>query len=526
MIYDIFVSLGLGILTYIAYFYFKYFTRSNPIPGPIPLPFIGNQFQLSEDISLFCRECQKNYGDIWEFYVGHPSDKTRGIGIGRADMLERIYSTNSKTSNFINRSPVNDGLEVYGFSSRGISFNRNYASWAYLRKFFIRAVMTPSFVKQALVWSEKNFEEMEGYWKKLYGDEHNELDLSEWLGRIYTDNIFHITANKKVYALANYFNKLSPREKVSVDSTLLRESEEFIQRVGSFVTSLLYFMVTPKSILYLPIGGFRQKTLQLLKGRDNLMNDLTNIITRRREEIANTPLDEPITPDMLTMMITVNTDRSIMERISNETLTEPLTDEAIIGNFMETTAGGIDSITSSTCFISYFMAKYPEVKKRVFEEIDSKFTRDQKLTCEELNQLPYCDAVIREISRMHPIAELNYRVNAQEEILNGYIIPAETQIYIHQYGINMHKAHWTNPEEFNPDRFLNNRENSLNLTFGGGIRMCPGRNLAMMELKAYMVLMYRKYDFELVDKNAPLKTHYSIIRACDELKVRVKPRVF
>ncbi|CAG8546265.1 12692_t:CDS:2 [Funneliformis caledonium] len=339
MIYDIFVSLGLGILTYIAYFYFKYFTRSNPIPGPIPLPFIGNQFQLSEDISLFCRECQKNYGDIWEFYVGHPSDKTRGIGI-----------------------------------------------------------------------------EMEGYWKKLYGDEHNELDLSEWLSRLYTDNIFHITANKKVYA--------------------------------------------------------------------------------------------------------------IMERISNETLTEPLTDEAIIGNFMETTAGGIDSITSSTCFISYFMAKYPEVKKRVFEEIDSKFTRDQKLTCEELNQLPYCDAVIREISRMHPIAELNYRVNAQEEILNGYVIPAETQIYIHQYGINMHKAHWTNPEEFNPDRFLNNRENSLNLTFGGGIRMCPGRNLAMMELKAYMVLMYRKYDFELVDKNAPLKTHYSIIRACDELKVRVKPRVF
>ncbi|CAG8505597.1 12084_t:CDS:2 [Funneliformis mosseae] len=307
-------------------------------------------------------------------------------------MLERIYSTNSKTSNFINRSPVNDGLEVYGFSSRGISFNRNYDSWAYLRKFFIRAVMTPSFVKQALVWSEKNFEEMEGYWKKLYGDDHNELDLSEWLGRLYTDNIFHITANKKVYALANYFNKLSPREKVSVDST------------------------------------------------------------------------------------------SIMERSSNETLTEPLTDEAIIGNFMETTAGGIDSITSSTCFISYFMAKYPEVKKRVFEEIDSKFTRDQKLTCGELNQLPYCDAVIREISRMHPIAELNYRVNAQEETFNGYVIPAETQIYIHQY--------------------------------------------AMMELKAYMVLMYRKYDFELVDKNAPLKTHYSIIRACDELKVRVKPRVF
>ncbi|CAG8497820.1 16964_t:CDS:2 [Funneliformis caledonium] len=203
-----------------------------------------------------------------------------------------------------------------------------------------------------------------------------------------------------------------------------------------------------------------------------------------------------------------------------------MTDDAIVGNFMEAAAGGIDTTSGSVCFVSYFMAQYPEVKKRVFEEIDSKFTRDQKLTFEDLNKLPYCEAVIRETSRFFPTVDLNYRMNTKEEILNGYVIPAETQIYIHHYGMNMHEAHWSNPEIFNPDRFLNDREKSMNFQFGGGIRMCPGRNLAMMELKAFMVLMYRKYDIELVDKNAPLKTHYSIIRHCDELKVRIKPRVF
>ena len=46
----------------------------------------------------------------------------------------------------------------------------------------------------------------------------------------------------------------------------------------------------------------------------------------------------------------------------------------------------------------------------------------------------------------------------------------------------------------------------------------------MMQLKALMVMLYRKYDVELVDKDNPLKTHYTIVRHCDELKVRMKLR--
>ncbi len=59
-------------------------------------------------------------------------------------------------------------------------------------------------------------------------------------------------------------------------------------------------------------------------------------------------------------------------------------------------------------------------------------------------------------------------MNIKEEILDGYVIPAKTQLFIHQNGINKHKAHWTNPEEFNPDRFYNNQDKNLANTFGGG----------------------------------------------------------
>jgi len=64
-------------------------------------------------------------------------------------------------------------------------------------------------------------------------------------------------------------------------------------------------------------------------------------------------------------------------------------------------------------------------------------------------------------------------MNTEKEILDGYVISAETQIFIYQKGMNKHKANWTNPEEFNPDHFLNGQDKNLTFQFGGGARICP-----------------------------------------------------
>ena len=97
-------------------------------------------------------------------------------------------------------------------------------------------------------------------------------------------------------------------------------------------------------------------------------------------------------------------------------------------------------------------------------------------------------------------------------------------------GIHRHPSDWTDPDAFNPDRWLTTssdkkkRNKNAFMQFGGGIRVCPGKNLALAEMKTFMALLYRKYDVELVDKVAPLKYHYSFNRQCDELKVKIKPR--
>ena len=64
--FDILVLLLTTISLYITYFYYKYFTRINPLPGPIPIPFFNGLLFIRNDFDDWIFELNKKYGDIFE----------------------------------------------------------------------------------------------------------------------------------------------------------------------------------------------------------------------------------------------------------------------------------------------------------------------------------------------------------------------------------------------------------------------------------------------------------------------------
>ncbi|CAG8747785.1 28214_t:CDS:2, partial [Racocetra persica] len=479
---------------------------------PIPLPIIGNIHQKNgHSLGNWYKLLHKKYGDMFEVnYAGQ-----RTIVLCRPDLIENMNTTSTKTKYPI-RFNNTEGLVEYGISEVGIGHNNDPKSWKFNRQFFSQSMLTPSFDNQAIEWTNELWKEMESYWNKL--DENHELDLTKWMHRFTNEIIFKIATEK------------------------LKDAEDFVQSVEIYMGGIGYFFVFNKFIRN-NFPFLKEKIKSLLKNKEKFFGRIEKIINDRRTEIENTPLDQPLRHDLLTSHITANTPRDInvIKHSDDVDMSRPLNDKVIFGNIFESIIAGTDTSANMLCFIVYYLGNHPEVTKRLRQEFDEVFGNDltRPITYKDLEELQYCDAVIKEVNRHSPIAFMNGRVSTESDNVGGYEWPAGSVFQMYFGSIMKNKNYWTDPEKFDPDRFYKVEEsdndkyllekkkikNTYSM-FGGGIRMCPGRKLATIELKCLTTLIYRNYDIDLVDINAPLKYESGFINSCRELMIKIKPRKF
>ena len=132
------------------------------------------------------------------------------------------------------------------------------------------------------------------------------------------------------------------------------------------------------------------------------------------------------------------------------------------------------------------LIRNPRVMEKVQHEIRTTLGDKKKsLTADDLNHLHYFKLVVKETFRLHPAAPLLLPRETMSQVkIQGYDIPKKSQMMINIYSIARDPKLWTNPDEFNPDRFLESSVDyrGLNfelLPFGSGRRICPGMNMGI-----------------------------------------------
>ncbi|KAF0467604.1 cytochrome P450 [Gigaspora margarita] len=501
---DLFLHFFLILVTYIFTFYYNYLTRPNPLPGPLPLPFIGNLHNLTYDIKQFYEQCQQKYGDICEIMF----NGNRCIIISRPEYMEKfLYPTT-----FLMKIPYLQGIDEMGFYGRGIIFNNDYKSWYYHRQFFTQALLTPKFMDTTINSTNKLFEELNGYWQSL--GLHNSLDnnwtletdFSAWFRGFANDIISIITTGERTYTIASYYNTQSTIKSEHPEA-LVEDGNKFVNSSIKLIYDGKFFMFAGPFIRhYVPI--IRNMSISMLKNRDYLFERFDIIIKNRRKKIEEMPLDD--------------------------VLLKPMNDEQVRINLVEAILGGTDTTSNLFCFIIYFLCKHPHVKQKMLSEIDFILPKSSKklyVSQDDISKLKYCKAIIKETSRILPTVYITPRYITEEYEFAGYKWPVGTQFHLNFLAANKHPEIWLNPEIFDPDRFYDDNKydqkfNDKNLfMFGGSQRICPGRKLAMTELLLLMALVFKNYNVELVNKNEPLKVNAGLTINCEELKVRISPRI-
>ncbi|XP_056333544.1 cytochrome P450 26B1 [Danio aesculapii] len=146
------------------------------------------------------------------------------------------------------------------------------------------------------------------------------------------------------------------------------------------------------------------------------------------------------------------------------------------------------------------------------------------LSLEKLSQLSYLDCVVKEVLRFLPPVSGGYRTVLQTFELNGYQIPKGWSVMYSIRDTHETAEAYQNPELFDPDRFCVDRDESKSerfsyVPFGGGVRRCIGRELALIVLKTLAVELLATADCTLATQTYPRMQTVPIVHPVNGLHV-------
>ena len=231
---------------------------------------------------------------------------------------------------------------------------------------------------------------------------------------------------------------------------------------------------------YLPLPVFRRRD----RARARLQELVTGIINKRAQKAEKSE-------DAFQMLIDAAYDDG--SRLSPHEITGMLIGTIFAGH--HTTAG-----TAAWTLLE--LAKRPQYMQEVLVELDSLFGDDGEVTFQSLREIPKLENVIKEVLRLHPPLIFLIRKVMQDFHFKDYTVKAGKYVCASPRVSHRIASIFPEPEKFDPERYSEARQEDAQpfswIAFGGGKHKCTGNAFAMLQLKAIISILLRRYTFEMI----------------------------
>ncbi|KAH6795183.1 hypothetical protein C2S52_005660 [Perilla frutescens var. hirtella] len=441
--------------------------KTNRPPGPPSLPFIGNLHQLAavDDLHLYLWRLSKKYGPIMQMKLG----STPLIIISSAKLAKEVLKTQDLA--FCSR-PRSLSQQKLSYNNIDIIFAPYDHSWRELRK--ITSIHLFS-LKKVQSFRPVREEEVSHFISKIsdLASAHQAVNLSEMTVALSSDLICRVAFGKK------YDEHGSER----------RRFDQLLHEVQTI--SIAFYMSD-----YFPALWWVDRLTGMIKKVDAVCEKLDLFY----QEL----IDEHLDPSRARTLDVQDDILDILIKLKEEHMFD-FTWDHIKALLMDIFIAGADTSSSAIVWIMTVLIKAPNVMKKLQEEIRNFIGEKGKVDEDDLPKLPYLKAVITEVFRLYPVAPLLVPRETMEKcIVDGYEIQPKTIVYVSAWAVGRDPEYWENPNEFMPERFLNNnidiRGQDFGLIpFGSGRRICPGMPMGLATVELGLANMLYSFDWELPD---------------------------
>jgi len=461
-------------------------TRSlSDLPGPRRLPLIGNLHQMdTARIHQTIERWSARYGPYFRFHVGRrellavsePAAigiilRDRPTGYRRTQLLEAVFQE----------------LGIAGV------FAANGDAWRAQRR-MVMAAFDTRHVKSYFPFLTRVTER---FYRRLSAHARRgiEFDLQADLMRFTVDVVAGLA--------------------FGVDINTIESDGETIQTHLNHVFPMLNRrLAAPFAYwrwLRLPADRALDRHLQIVH------REVSQLIGQARERLACNPDLRQAPSNLIEAML-----------VESASPGAELSDEDVAGNVLTMLLAGEDTTANTLAWLIHLANRDPAVLERLSAEADGVLGESyfaERL--ETVSALKFTAGCAHETMRLKPVAPILLLQASGPKIVGDVAIPGGTVVAALMRRGSMDERYFDRPQVFEPERWLATTGNErISMPFGAGPRICPGRNLALLEINLVTSMIFRNFAIKAIrtPDGGPVEEWLSFTMAPSPLLITLAPR--
>ncbi|XP_006358771.1 cytochrome P450 83B1-like [Solanum tuberosum] len=438
--------------------------KNNLPPGPKGLPFIGNFHQFdSLAPHIYFWKLSKKYGKIFSLKFG----STPIIVISSAKLAKEVLKTQDLA--FCSRAS-HLGQQKLSYNGRDIVFAPYNDSWREMRKICVLHLFSQKKVQSSSLIRE---DEVSRMIKKI--SQH-----------VVTSQITNLS-NLMILLSSSIIFKVAFGIRYDEES---HESRRFYFLFEEAATMMTSFFVSD----FFPSLNWIDKLTGLTNRLDKNFKELDEIYEELIKQHLNPNRPKSMEGDILDVLLQLKKEKSTPIDLTLEDI------KAIVMNVL---LAGSETSAAAVVWTMTALIKNPKAMKKVQEEIRKSIGNKGIVNEDDIQNMPYFKAVIKEAFRLYPSSPLLLpRETMKKSTLEGYEIQRGTIVQVNAWAIARDSEIWKNSEEFIPERFLNSNidfkgQDFEFIPFGAGRKGCPGMALGVASVELALSNLLYSFDWEL-----------------------------